>query len=165
MLGRWLRVTRQEVAYFGTPSGNHGYDHGHLPPWAEFGEDVVYGIPGNEYRGFKIAEDVHGPAFDPSHGERQIRASTIDRLRQRLGRRFPALAAAPLLESRVCQYSVTPDNNFLIDQHPEARNVLLLGGGSGHGFKHGPALGEYVSGLLESHTAADTRFALARSLT
>jgi glycine/D-amino acid oxidase-like deaminating enzyme len=53
-----------------------------------------------------------------------------------------------LTESRVCQYEQTPDSNFIVDRHPATDNVWLLGGGSGHGFKHGPALGELVAKLV-----------------
>ena len=69
---------------------------------------------------------------------------------------------APLLESRVCQYENSPDNNFIIDRHPGHENVWLLGGGSGHGFKHGPALGEMVAGWVLEHKVPDAEFRLGR---
>jgi sarcosine oxidase len=72
------------------------------------------------------------------------------------------LKDAPLLESRVCQYENTPDNNFIIDRHPNHENVWLLGGGSGHGFKHGPALGEMMAGLMMEHKNPEARFKLER---
>ena len=59
--------------------------------------------------------------------------------------RFPALADAPLVESRVCQYENSTDHNFILDRHPDAGNVWIVGGGSGHGFKHGPVMGEMVA--------------------
>lgn len=64
--------------------------------------------------------------------------------------RFPylidlPLANAPLLESRVCQYENSTDHNFILDRHPGAENVWIVGGGSGHGFKHGPVIGEMVT--------------------
>jgi glycine/D-amino acid oxidase-like deaminating enzyme len=62
--------------------------------------------------------------------------------------RFPGMKDAPLLETRVCQYEQTPDNHFIVDRHPRNEKIWLLGGGSGHGFKHGPALGELVARLL-----------------
>jgi len=45
---------------------------------------------------------------------------------------------APLLETRVCQYENTTDHNFIVDRHAANTNVWIVGGGSGHGFKHGP---------------------------
>jgi glycine/D-amino acid oxidase-like deaminating enzyme len=69
---------------------------------------------------------------------------------------------APLLESRVCQYENTSDQNFIIDRHPQNENVWMVGGGSGHGFKHGPALGEMVANLLLNDKSADAIFRVAR---
>jgi glycine/D-amino acid oxidase-like deaminating enzyme len=62
--------------------------------------------------------------------------------------RFPALRDTPLIETRVCQYEQTPDGHFIIDRQPTNENVWLLGGGSGHGFKHGPAIGEMMANLI-----------------
>ena len=64
-------------------------------------------------------------------------------------RRFPALAGAPIVGARVCQYDLTADTHFLVARHPERHDWWLLGGGSGHGFKHGPALAEYVADCIE----------------
>jgi glycine/D-amino acid oxidase-like deaminating enzyme len=61
----------------------------------------------------------------------------------------------------VCQYENTSNGDFLIDRHPQFENVWLVGGGSGHGFKHGPAVGEYVAGRLLDGMAAEPRFSLA----
>ena len=62
--------------------------------------------------------------------------------------RFPALAGAPLRAARSCRYELTADTNFVAAPHPEQRNVWLVGGGSGHGFKHGPALAERIAGAI-----------------
>ena len=72
----------------------------------------------------------------------------MKRVREYVAFRFPALRDAPLIESRVCQYEQTPDSHFIIDRHPKNENVWLLGGGSGHGFKHGPAIGEMMADLI-----------------
>ena len=82
-------------------------------------------------------------------------------MRNFLARRFPALKDAPLLEARVCQYENTSNGDFLIDRHPDFVNVWLVGGGSGHGFKHGPALGEYVAARVVNGVAVEPRFSLA----
>ena len=62
--------------------------------------------------------------------------------------RFPALKDAPVIETRVCQYENTETGNYLVDRHPEMENVWIVGGGSGHGFKNGPAMGEYVASVV-----------------
>jgi glycine/D-amino acid oxidase-like deaminating enzyme len=91
-----------------------------------------------------------------------VSAEGIKSVRDYIAFRFPALKDAPLLESRVCQYENSPDNNFVVDRHPRHENVWLLGGGSGHGFKHGPALGEMVAGLVLEHKDSDALFRLGR---
>jgi sarcosine oxidase len=69
-----------------------------------------------------------------------------------------------VVETRVCQYENTSNGDFLVDRHPDMPNVWLVGGGSGHGFKHGPALGEYVAARL-SGAAGEPRFSLESKLT
>src|SRR5260370_36905693 len=106
--------------------------------------------------------DSRGGGLDPSGGERLPSAGVLDRARRHLARRFPGMAGAPLLENRVCQYESTPDGQLLIDRHPEAGNVWLVGGGSGHGFKLGPALGEYAAELVMSGGEPRPALSLAR---
>ncbi len=162
VIGDRVRPTRQEVLFFGTPPGDTLFTESALPVWADHGTRFMYGIPGNEWRGFKVADDTHGPAFDPTNGERRPSEEALRIARDYLALRFPALTGAPLLEARVCQYENSPDDHFIIDRHPEAGNVWLVGGGSGHGFKHGPALGEMVARLVLTDAAADAQFQLSR---
>src|SRR5229473_6248472 len=161
-IGKRIRSTRQEVFFFGTPVGNQHFTEARLPVWADHRDQFMYGIPGNQGRGFKIADDTRGPEFDPTSGERTVSAEGLRSVRDYIGFRFPALKNALLLESRVCQYENSPDNNFIIDRHPRHENIWLLGGGSGHGFKHGPALGEMVAGLVLEHKNPDALFRLGR---
>ena len=140
-----IAPTRQEAFFFGTAAGDLRFTEAQLPVWIDNGKHLFYGIPGNHWRGFKIADDTRGPVIDPTTMERQISAEGLAAARSYLRLRFPALADAPLAESRVCQYENSTDQNFILDHHPEAENVWIVGGGSGHGFKHGPALGEIVS--------------------
>ena len=114
------------------------------------GQDFYYGIPGNAQRGFKIGIDKRGEPFDPTHGERVLNPEILNNARKFIGHRFPQLANAPLIESRVCPYENSPDGNFIFASHPEANNLWFLGGGSGHGFKHGPALGELIANLYKN---------------
>ncbi len=72
---------------------------------------------------------------------------------------------APIVETRVCQYENTSSGDFLIDRHPELTNVWFAGGGSGHGFKHGPAFGEYLTGQICGEGLAEARFSLASKAT
>ena len=122
-----------------------------LPVWVDVdGKDFYYGIPGNNHRGFKLGVDIRGSDFDPTNGERVYSPETLAKARQFIAHRFPDLHNAPLTESRVCPYENSPDGNFIFDLLPGTSNAFILGGGSGHGFKHGPALGELVAEALAS---------------
>ena len=160
LLADRIHPTRQEVFFFGVAPGDRRFAPPAMPVWVDFG-DGVYGIPDLENRGFKIAPDRHGPPFDPDTGERVVTTEGVNAARDFLVRRFPALKDAPLLETRVCQYENTSSGDFLIDRHPAFDNVWLVGGGSGHGFKHGPALGEYVTSRIVEGGPVEARFQLA----
>ena len=162
VVGRRIVATRQEVFFFGTPPGDVRYDFGALPVWVHIGERFVYGIPGHERRGLKLADDTAGEEVDPTTMDRTPSAGAIARAREFLRERFPALAGAPLLEARVCQYEASSDGHFLVDRHPGLENVWLVGGGSGHGFKMGPALGEHVAAVVEGRGTVHPLFAYGR---
>jgi glycine/D-amino acid oxidase-like deaminating enzyme len=161
-IGNRIRPTKQDVFFFGTPAGDDRFSEKKLPVWADHRDRFVYGIPGNDGRGFKVADDTRGSEFDPTLGERTVSAEGLRAIREYVGFRFPAMKDAPLVETRVCQYENSPDNNFIIDRHPASQHVWLVGGGSGHGFKHGPALGEIVAGLVMEGKGPDALFQLAR---
>ena len=162
LLGTRIHPTRQEVLFFAPPGGDQRFSPQRLPIWLDFTDPRgPYGFPELEGRGFKLAFDRHGPPFDPDTGDRHLTAESVIEARAFLKERFPSLWNAPLTESRVCQYENTSNGDFLIDRHPEFENVWLVGGGSGHGFKHGPAVGEYVAGRVLTCIAAEPRFALA----
>ena len=135
-----------------------------MPTWIDF-NDLVYAMPDVDGRGFKVAIDRHGPEFDPDEGERLPTSSGITALRSFLAERVPALKDQPIIEARVCQYENTSNGDFLIDRHPEFENVWLVGGGSGHGFKHGPAVGEHVLRLVSENVEVEPRFSLATKKT
>jgi glycine/D-amino acid oxidase-like deaminating enzyme len=162
ILGDSIRPTRQEIFFFGTPAGDERFTDAHLPVWGDHGQRFFYGIPGSGRRGFKVADDTRGPTFEPTHGERVVSPAALKRAREYVARRFPAMKDAPLIESRVCQYEQTPDSHFIVDRHPQLQDVWLLGGGSGHGFKHGPALGEAMADLILKDGEASAVWQLAR---
>ncbi|HKW61395.1 MAG TPA: FAD-dependent oxidoreductase [Candidatus Acidoferrum sp.] len=157
-----ITPTRQEVFFFGTPPGDVRFNEERLPTWIDGGKHPFFGIPGNHWRGFKIADDTRGPVIDPSKMEREVSEEKLASARSYLRMRFPSLADAPLLESRVCQYENSPDHNFILDRHPEAENVWIVGGGSGNGFKHGPVVGEIVADAVLAVKAPPAEMALAR---
>jgi glycine/D-amino acid oxidase-like deaminating enzyme len=155
-----IRPTRQTVVYLGPPAGDDRFGPAHTPAWVDFPAGI-YGVPDLEGRGVKIGIDAHGPTIDPDRDDRVADPQSIALARGWLRRRFPAMADAPVVETRVCQYENTATGDFLIDRHPDHDNVWMVGGGSGHGFKHGPAIGEYVMRLITAGIAPEPRFLLA----
>ena len=162
VIGRRIRSTRQEMFFFGTAAGDRRFDDSAIPAWANFADALYYGMPGNEGRGFKAADDTLGDEVDPETLERVVRPESLARVRDFVARRFPALAQAPIIETRVCQYEYSTDGDFVVDRHPAWDNVVLAGGGSGHGFKMGPAIGEHIAGVVLGREAVRPRFALGR---
>ena len=162
VIGDRVRPTRQEVYYFSLPRGSDRYGPGRLPVWIDFGDRIVYGMPDPRGRSFKIADDTRGEPIDPTTDERVPREEGIERMRAFLGERFPELANAPLVAARVCQYENSPDGNLIIDRHPGAGNIWIAGGGSGHGFKLSPAVGEMTAAAILSGQEIPKTFRLAR---
>ena len=162
VIGPRITATRQVVHYFGTPPGDTSFASPHLPVWLEVGDVVMYGFPADAQRGFKIADDTSGRPFDPSNDPRVITSDDIDPVRAYLAARFPGLSNAPWISGEVCQYEASPDADFIIDTHPESSKVWIVGGGSGHGFKMGPAIGELMADAVLGDSAPDPAFSLHR---
>jgi sarcosine oxidase len=162
VIGPKILPTRQEVFFFAPPAGDRRFLPGAMPGWADFnGGDIFYGFPDLETRGVKFAHDAHGVPVDPDTQDRRLTEAALAEITAYRDRRFPLLKGAPLTESRVCQYENSSNGDFLVDFHPRLGNVLLVGGGSGHGFKHGPEVGRYAAGRLIGSVKAEPRFTLA----
>jgi monomeric sarcosine oxidase len=159
ILGQRIFVTRQPVFYVSVPPGDDQFTAAKLPTWL-IQNDECYGMPDLESRGLKVALDRHGEPADPDTQSRLVTSAEVAEMRDYVARRFPALADAPIAETRVCQYENTSSGDFLVDRHPSFSNVWFAGGGSGHGFKHGPALGEYVTNQVLGGGKAEPRFLL-----
>ena len=154
--------TRQEVFFFAPPAGDQRFLPESMPCWVDFnGGDMFYGFPDLESRGVKFAYDKHGPVVDPDSQSREPTQAALAEIVAYRDRRFPLLKGAPLTEARVCQYENSSNGDFLIDFHPRFENVVLVGGGSGHGFKHGPEVGRYAAARLFGEVDPEPRFGLA----
>jgi monomeric sarcosine oxidase len=165
LLRNRISPSRQEVYFFGPQQNAERFSPAALPIWVDFSNEA-YGFPDLENRGVKVAIDRHGPDFDPDLGDRVATSEGLAEVRRYLSTRIPDLKDASVLETRVCQYENTSNGDFLIDRHPEHQNMWLVGGGSGHGFKHGPMMGEYLVARLEgSDEGLEPRFSLAAKLT
>ena len=154
LLGRRLRVQRRDVLFYGSPPGDSSFAYPNFPAW-NVRASGYYGFPDIENRGFKVAPYPDRNTIDPDIDERLIMPHQVKRGRAFLRRRFPGLADMPISETRVCQVTDTTDSNFMAEAHPGANNVWIVGGGSGHGFKHGPAVGEHVAKRVLGQAADD----------
>jgi glycine/D-amino acid oxidase-like deaminating enzyme len=163
-----LKITRQPVFFFASPPGESDLMENKLPNWFNMDANGVvnlYGIPGNEYRGFKAAPeltDIITDKFDTYH--RYWKPEELKYVEDIIAMRFPKMAGRPLIEARVCQYTETPDNDFIFDKHPEAVNLWILGGGSGHGYKMGASFGEMAAEIISGEKTIHPTFALSRLL-
>jgi glycine/D-amino acid oxidase-like deaminating enzyme len=161
LLGSRIFPTRQEVFFFAPPAGDSRFAPPRLPIWIDFTDPRrPYGFPDIEARGVKLAFDLHGASFDPDSDDRLVGRASVEQARGFLAERFPDLRDARLAESRVCQYENTSNGDFLVDRHPDLEDVWLLGGGSGHGFKHGPCVGEYACRQIMDKAVIEPRFSL-----
>lgn len=149
LLGKVITTARIEIAYIGSPAGDSSYRQGVLPNLSE--EGTFPGAPGEvSYTqsdidaGLKIARGGPRLPIDLDRDERIVSARQISRIHEYVRVRFPKLKE-PIVASRVCQSDASPDGHFVLDRHPGHDNVWIAGGGSGHGFKHGPVVGEYMA--------------------
>ena len=166
LLGDLIEPHRQDVLHFAVPAGDPRYGPGAMPVWIDF-DGSFYGFPSFDGIGLKACPDWLGPVERPDDSAREVAPSTIEASRMVLRRRFPAIAEQPVVKTWTCFYEVTPDANFVIDRHPALANVWIAGGGTGHAFKHGPVIGEYLAALVTGDALAaaalappDQRFAI-----
>jgi sarcosine oxidase len=149
-----LRTTRQDLFFF---DGGEAWTR--APGWVDY-DGAVYGTGDLDGLGVKVAPDAEGPALAPEAPLPPADPANERWARDYVAARFPSLAQAPLRESRTCRYELSPDSHFIAAPHPEHGSVWLLGGGSGHGFKHGPALAERMTGAMTGGAALPARFGL-----
>ena len=145
LMKKKLFIPRRDVFFFGTPAGDDRFSYPNFPNYSEDASQGYYGFPSIDGRGFKVCPVGELTAFDPDTDERVVSPYQVKRARDYLALRFPALKDQPLVETRVCQLEMSVDEHFIIQKHPELDNAWIVGGGSGHGYKHGPIVGEYAA--------------------
>jgi glycine/D-amino acid oxidase-like deaminating enzyme len=162
-LGTHLRADRAEVYFLGVPPGDDRFGGSAFPAWMDVSDGAeAWGIPDVENRGFKLAVDKLVIPADPDRMNRQGTEEFLALVRRYVAQRFPVLANAPVVETRVCQYEMADGEEYLLDRHPRFDNVWWVGGGSGHGFKTGPAVGGYAAAVVRDGVPIDPRFRRAR---
>jgi sarcosine oxidase len=152
-----IKVTRQELLFV---DGGPAWEG--APGWVDY-DRAMYGTGDVDGLGVKAALDLDGPPLDPDEPLTD-EPTTEAAVRAYLRDRFPALEHAPLAEARACRYELSPDSHFLAARHPDHEDVWLVGGGSGHGFKHGPAMAERLAAAITSGHPLPPRFALGHRI-
>lgn len=146
-LGMPLRVTRQYAAYVETPAEDPAlYAPGTFPVWVDVGSaELFYGVPRDGRRpGIKMATHAFGPSVDPDAVDDVLLEEWNDRISRYASHRFPTLSGK-LLHTIRCLYTVTPDEDFILDS--AERGIWLVSGCSGHGFKFTILLGKIAADL------------------
>jgi glycine/D-amino acid oxidase-like deaminating enzyme len=166
LFGDLVRVTvrRQELLFF---DGGEPWRAPTVPGWVDY-DRAMYGTGDIDNFGVKAALDLEGPLLDPD-APLDDRPTTLGTVRSYVHERFPRLARSRLLQTRTCRYELTADSHFIAARHPAHERVWIVGGGSGHGFKHGPAMAERIAAAIAGDGILPARFALgdrvpARSL-
>lgn len=162
LLDNKLMVSRQEIYYFSLRTPHRQFNTSEMPTWIDLSTPNYYGIPFTDQRGFKMADDARIEEIDLEQDDRLPSPEKIETMKEYMHLRFPAFKHPQMAEARVCQYTNTTDGNFIIDFHPLRKDILIIGGGSGHAFKLGPAIGSHVSKLITGESDINPMFSLDR---
>jgi sarcosine oxidase len=143
-----LQIERQVLYWFEPDKKTSAFDPDKFPIyiWEAKPDKIFYGFP-DLGEGVKIANHHRGEITTPDKINREVKAEEIDEIKEIIKEYLPA-AQGKLISSTVCMYTDTPDFNFLIDFHPQFKNIVIASPCSGHGFKFSSAIGEIVKDLL-----------------
>ncbi len=169
-LTKKLKVTRALEIFFSSPPTLSDLMENRLPTWMDRDLDGPFrsfGVPGSSYRGFKVGltppvDNNVTDRFDTY--DRVVKPEELALVQKVIAMRFPKLVGQPVIEQRVCQYTLTPDTDLILDQHPQASNLWVMGGDSGHGYKLGASFGEMAASTVLGQVQVNALFALKRLL-
>jgi glycine/D-amino acid oxidase-like deaminating enzyme len=150
-----LRVTQQELLFL---DGGPAWRAPGVPAWCDY-ELSRYGTADIDDVGVKAGIDDEGPELDPD-ADLPTTTRTEPDVRAYLRNRFPVLAEMPLVRARSCRYEITADTRLIGAPHPDHPSMWIVGGGSGHGLKHGPPMAERIATAIGSGTTLPPGFSL-----
>ncbi|WP_199613844.1 N-methyl-L-tryptophan oxidase [Paenibacillus alkalitolerans] len=145
-----LTPTRKTIGWF--EANEQLYGAAHFPAFIfDLKTSTYYGFPSFNSCGVKVGRHDGGQAVNPDNMNREFGSLPEDEgdLRSFLTACMPQAAGA-LKQGKVCLYTMTPDEHFIIDRHPAYPHVVITAGFSGHGFKFVSAVGEAASQLVTS---------------
>lgn len=141
ILGDKIIAPRAELFFVGPAPGDYRYRSENVP---SISDRITY-TTADSGGGYKIAGRLNGVALDPDDGDRMPTRSLMQQVEDYIRLRLPGLVGRPIVQAYVGQTDHTSTGHYIFDHHPEWRNVLIAGGGSGHAFKMGPVLGAYIA--------------------
>jgi sarcosine oxidase len=143
-----LRVRRKTLMWFSSSDARTQAAAGFPCYLFELPEGVFYGFPEVDARGLKAAEHSGGEwIVDSLNVDRNLRESDRKPVEHFLLSHLPA-AQLPHREHAVCLYTMSPDEQFIVDRHPNDSRIVFAAGLSGHGFKFTPVLGQILADLV-----------------
>lgn len=163
-LGIQLEVRRKHLYWFGTSDA--AFHQSRCPTFLyEMPQGVFYGFPAIDSQGVKVAEHSGGVVVDdPLTDPRQLDERDLERVKEFLAQCMPNVSG-PLNRHGVCFYTMSPDQHFIVDRHPQWDRVVFAAGLSGHGFKFTSVLGEALADLaLGGQTSLPVGFLSQRRL-
>jgi len=154
----FVRPTRQAVTYYRPPSEfAERFAPPAFPVWMhDLTDSGWYGMPLEDGL-LKVARHRPGEPADPD-APRNVPPEEREASRAFVARALPAIRGNWYAEDRGCLYAMTDDGNFVIDGVPGRNRTYVAGGGSGHGFKLGPAVGRLAADMLEQGVPPVTAF-------
>ena len=149
-----IKIERQVLFWFSPRKNPDKFKSINLPNsgWDLDNGLSFYTMPNLENRGFKVAMHHNGEFVDPDTLIRESNDSDLKMVRDFLEEYIPD-GNGELIDSKVCMYTDTPDQDFLIDSHPDDENIIICSPCSGHGFKFTPAIGEICSSLIINNSS------------
>ena len=159
LLAPLIRTPRRELVFIAPPPGDTSYGWERCPNLV----DTLGWTSADLGNGVKIAPPMKGIDMDPDEPERLPSRLALNGAEAFARARLPGLVGRPVLSTYVSQLENTASEDFIIDRHPETPRLLIAGGGSGHAFKFGPLLGDYIAKAVLAGSSGELveRFGLA----
>jgi len=146
-----VQIYRQVLYWFEIATNAGRYEVGNFPVFNwEFNtahEDFIYGFPSLDGKSIKIATEQYAATTSPETVSRSVDEQEIQAMYRQYVEPYLPDISAKCLRAETCLYSLAPDWKFIIDYHPENRNIIIASPCSGHGFKHSAAIGEILADM------------------
>lgn len=143
-----LEIRRKVVLWIAPDTPTYDASNGTPVFGFETKDGFFYGFPAIDSDGVKVGDHTGGGiVLDVDSMDRQLQPNDTERIQRFIANHLPTLGDE-VIRHNICMYSMTPDEHFVIDHHPESKRVAFAAGFSGHGFKFAPLVGSILADLL-----------------